>query len=119
MDFDRLVEATAPARAHPVITHGEPHPANVMSADGRLILIDWDTVALAPPERDVALVVSASDEGIDRYQQATGRELNPAVICSTACAGTSMMLAARSACSVTRIATRRTPDGRGMAWAVT
>lgn len=80
MDFDRLVEATALARAHSVITHGEPHPANVMSVGGRLILIDWDTAALAPPERDVALVVSASDEGIDRYQQATGRELNPAVI---------------------------------------
>lgn len=41
--FDRLVDATIPARADPVITHGEPHPANVMSVDGRLMLIDWDT----------------------------------------------------------------------------
>jgi spectinomycin phosphotransferase len=80
LDFDRLVEATSRARADLVITHGEPHPANVMAADGRLLLIDWDTVALAPPERDVSLVVSASNEGIDRYQQATGRELSSEVI---------------------------------------
>jgi len=79
-DFDCLVEATGPARTRLVITHGEPHPANVMAVDGQLILIDWDTVALAPPERDVSLVVTASNEGIDRYQQATGRELSPDVI---------------------------------------
>lgn len=78
--FDHLVEVTAPTRANLVITHGEPHPANVMSANGRLHLIDWDTTALAPPERDVCLIAAASNEGIDRYQQATGRELDPAVI---------------------------------------
>jgi spectinomycin phosphotransferase len=78
--FDRVAEATRPARADLVITHGEPHPANIMSADGRLDLIDWDTVALAPPERDIALIATASNEGIDRYYLATGRELNPAVI---------------------------------------
>lgn len=78
--FDHLVEVTAPTRANPVITHGEPHPANVMSANGRLHLIDWDTTALAPPERDVCLIAAASNEGVDRYQQAASRELDPAVI---------------------------------------
>jgi len=78
--FDRLAGITAPARADRVITHGEPHPANLMSVDGRLVLIDWDTAALAPPERDVSLIATTSNEGIDRYQQATGRELDPAVI---------------------------------------
>jgi spectinomycin phosphotransferase len=75
--FDRLAGITAPARADRVITHGEPHPANLMSVDGRLVLIDWDTAALAPPERDVALIATTSNEGIDRYQQATGHELDP------------------------------------------
>jgi spectinomycin phosphotransferase len=79
-DFDRLVEATSPSRSDLVITHGEPHPANVMAVDGRLVLIDWDTVALAPPERDVSLIVSATNQGIDRYQQATGRQLSSEVI---------------------------------------
>ena len=78
--FDRLADITATARSDLVITHGEPHPANLMSVDGRLLLIDWDTTALAPPERDVALIATTGNEGVDRYQEATGRELEPAVI---------------------------------------
>ena len=78
--FDRLVDSTSQARARLVITHGEPHHANVMSVDGRLVLIDWDTVAMAPPERDVSQIATARNEGIDRYEQATGRALDRAVI---------------------------------------
>jgi spectinomycin phosphotransferase len=78
--FDRLVDSTAQARARLVITHGEPHHANVMSVDGRLVLIDWDTVAMAPPERDVSQIATARNEGIDRYEQATGHALDRAVI---------------------------------------
>jgi spectinomycin phosphotransferase len=78
--FDRLVDSTAPARAHSVITHGEPHQANVMSVDDRLVLIDWDTVAIAAPERDVSLIATTRNEGIDRYEQSTGRALDRAVI---------------------------------------
>jgi len=78
--YDRLVESTVPARAHSVITHGEPHQANLMSVDGRLALIDWDTVAMAPPERDVSLIATARNEGIDRYEQTTGRTVDRSVI---------------------------------------
>lgn len=78
--FHHLVDATSPARANPVITHGEPHPANLMRTGTRLVLIDWDTAAFAPPERDVALIASTANEGVDRYQEATGRALDPAVI---------------------------------------
>ena len=54
------------ARAHAdangwVVTHGEPHGGNVLRApDGRLLLVDWDTVCVAPRERDLWLVL---DEG--------------------------------------------------------
>jgi spectinomycin phosphotransferase len=78
--FDRMAAATAGARASLVITHGEPHPANLMLAAGRLVLIDWDTTALAPPERDVSLIATTSGEGTARYQQAAGRDLDPAVM---------------------------------------
>lgn len=78
--FDHLVDRTGPARENQVITHGEPHPANLMSVGGRLHLIDWDTVALAAPERDLSLIVTSSDDGADRYQEATGHEVEPAII---------------------------------------
>jgi spectinomycin phosphotransferase len=78
--FDRLAAATATVRADLVITHGEPHPANLMSVQGRPVLIDWDTAALAPPERDVSLIATTSGEGMDRYQHAVGRDLDRAVI---------------------------------------
>jgi spectinomycin phosphotransferase len=78
--FDSLADRTMPARADPVITHGEPHPANIMSVGDRLVLIDWDTVAMAPPERDVSLIVTAGNEGVEQYQEAMGRELDPALI---------------------------------------
>ncbi len=51
---DRLA---ADVRSDWVVTHGEPHAGNVLTADGRRLLVDWDTVALAPPERDLWLVV--------------------------------------------------------------
>ena len=53
---DRL-SALVLARNRPwVITHGEPHAANVIEAGRQHFLVDWDTVALAPPERDFWLL---------------------------------------------------------------
>jgi spectinomycin phosphotransferase len=78
--FDGLVELTAPARRNVVITHGEPHPANLMSVDGHVALIDWDTAGLAPPERDLSLIATAPGEAIQRYERATGREVDFPVI---------------------------------------
>jgi spectinomycin phosphotransferase len=84
--FDQLVDVTAPARADPVITHGEPHPAIVMSVTGGLVLIDWDTTALAPPERDVSLIAAGAQDtdsyqrDTAYYQDAADREVDPAVM---------------------------------------
>jgi spectinomycin phosphotransferase len=58
-----------------VVSHGEPHSANVMRTGERLVLVDWDTVALAPPERDLWMVVdSPADAG--SYTEATGRHVD-------------------------------------------
>jgi spectinomycin phosphotransferase len=79
--FGRLAGATAAARAvEPVITHGEPHPANLLSAGGSLLLIDWDTVGLAPPERDLSLIFGEAGEGADRYHERAGRAPDPSVL---------------------------------------
>jgi spectinomycin phosphotransferase len=74
--FDRLVERSA-SEAAPVVTHGEPHPANVMSVSGRVVLIDWDTVGLASPERDLWLVIEHGTEDASRYEAATGHAVDP------------------------------------------
>ena len=64
-----------------VITHGEPHPGNVIRAPGgALLLIDWDTVALAPPERDLWMVATETGDELRRYTELTGRTVDAAVL---------------------------------------
>ncbi|WP_052423553.1 aminoglycoside phosphotransferase family protein [Nonomuraea candida] len=59
-----------------VVTHGEPHPGNLLRAGGdRLLLVDWDTVGTAAPERDLWLVVRGEDD-LERYAEAAGRAVD-------------------------------------------
>jgi spectinomycin phosphotransferase len=79
--FDRLVLRTAPKRRRLVITHGEPHPANLISEGGRLHLIDWDTTALAAPERDLSLIATTeAAEQLELYKEATRYEVDADLI---------------------------------------
>ena len=83
-------QAAKLAAADVVITHGEPHPGNVLRlapsagagdrAGTRLALIDWDTVGLAPPERDLWSVATESGDELRRYTELTGRPVDPAVL---------------------------------------
>lgn len=64
-----------------VLTHGEPHWGNVVgSGEGRLVMLDWDTVALAPPERDLWMLDSESGAEFDLYTNLTGRRIDPSAI---------------------------------------
>jgi spectinomycin phosphotransferase len=74
--FDRLARAMRGREF--VITHGEPHPGNVMRAGPRRMLIDWDTVGLGPPERDLWLVAGETGQESRRYADLTGRAVDPA-----------------------------------------
>jgi len=78
--YDRLVASTTTAPRDMVVTHGEPHPGNVMSTCGRLVLFDWDTVALAPPERDLSMVIEEGTEAAARYEAATGHRVDPTMM---------------------------------------
>ncbi|PRB14445.1 phosphotransferase [Microbacterium sp. MYb62] len=52
----RYAELIAHARSRRdrwVPTHGEPHHANQFLDDHELRLVDWETLAIAPPERDL------------------------------------------------------------------
>lgn len=71
--YDELATAVAAGRAGWVVTHGEPHAANVMRTDaGQLVLIDWDTAALGPRERDLWMVEPRNDEDWNAYVAAGG-----------------------------------------------
>jgi hypothetical protein len=58
--YDRLA-ADLPGRSDWVVTHGEPHAANVIWTGESYVLVDWDTVALAPAARDRWMLVDDSD----------------------------------------------------------
>jgi spectinomycin phosphotransferase len=78
---DRLSEQVRSRGGHWVITHGEPHAANVMRTSGGHVLVDWDTVALAPPERDLWILAGDSaDRAATSYADATGRLLDRAAL---------------------------------------
>lgn len=73
--YDRLGAGVA---AHGwVVTHGEPHAGNLIESR---LLVDWDTVALAPPERDLWMPVDDDPEAASRYTQETGRQLDLAAL---------------------------------------
>jgi spectinomycin phosphotransferase len=60
-----------------VVTHGEPHVANLVRTTDGWRLVDWDTVALAPPERDLWMLVERADEAAaEEYASATGRAVD-------------------------------------------
>lgn len=74
---DRLAAEVERRGGEWVITHGEPHSANVMRTGESHVLLDWDTVALAPPERDLWMLADDSaDEAAVAYAEATGRSVD-------------------------------------------
>ena len=51
-----------------VVTHGEPHRANVIrDSRGGVHLVDWDTTSVAPRERDLRMVLDRDLTGWDEY----------------------------------------------------
>lgn len=74
--LDRYDDLVVDARRRPaqnVLTHGEPHPGNTMHAQSGLVLIDWDTVLIAPPERDLWSLESGDGAVSEAYTATTGR----------------------------------------------
>lgn len=85
-EFDRLADTVGSDSAPWVVTHGEPHPGNVIRGPRGLHLIDWDTVRLAPPERDLWMLggdpaqLGGDPSLLAAYTRATGRALSPAAL---------------------------------------
>jgi hypothetical protein len=67
--FDRFSADVATRSNDWVVTHGEPHGGNLMRTDEGYVLVDWDTVAVAPRERDLWMLAETGT-----YTDATGHE---------------------------------------------
>jgi spectinomycin phosphotransferase len=74
--FDQLTAELTGSAGELVITHGEPHSGNLMHVHSGLLLIDWDLVGLALPERDLWWIVSDSGAEAAQYTQLTGRAVS-------------------------------------------
>jgi spectinomycin phosphotransferase len=71
--YDELVDAVRPGSTGWVVTHGEPHPANVVRVQGgEPLLVDWDTVRLGPPERDLWMVLDEAASEWPEYLSTAG-----------------------------------------------
>ena len=62
------------------LTHGEPHPGNTMLTPGGWVLVDWDTVLLAPPERDLWILEPGVGSVIVAYADATRTAPRPSTL---------------------------------------
>jgi hypothetical protein len=78
---DRL-SATAQEHAGEwVVTHGEPHAGNIVRTSEGWRFVDWDTVALAPRERDLWMPLRGGhDDVADLYRRLTGQHVNDAAL---------------------------------------
>ncbi len=75
--YDDLAGRVAAREDRLVITHGEPHAGNVMiTPDRGLVIVDWDTVLLAPPERDLWDMAGHDESILGRYTAATGVDID-------------------------------------------
>ena len=76
--LDELDNRRTDPACHRVLTHGEPHPGNLMHTRSGLVLLDWDTLAVAAPERDVWMLDDGTGSIIAEYTELTGHQLDPA-----------------------------------------
>jgi hypothetical protein len=78
--YDALAAAARSRPSGLVLTHGEPHPGNVMLTASGWVLIDWDTALVAPPERDLWSLDPGDGSVLRRYADATGVAPRPELL---------------------------------------
>ena len=78
--YDLLVKEVAARPDRWVLTHGEPHRGNTIDTAHGVVLIDWDTALLAPPERDLWTLIDEDAGVAGEYSERTGTPIDPAAI---------------------------------------
>lgn len=74
--LDRLCADVRTRSTSWVVTHGEPHAGNLMRNGESYVLVDWDTVALAPRERDLWMLLGDDGAEATAYSDTTGHQLD-------------------------------------------
>jgi spectinomycin phosphotransferase len=75
--FDRLSREVTLRSTDWVVTHGEPHAVNIIRTEVSHWLVDWDTVAMAPAERDLWMLVGDPGDDATAYSDSTGHQPDP------------------------------------------
>jgi spectinomycin phosphotransferase/16S rRNA (guanine(1405)-N(7))-methyltransferase len=78
--YDDLVSQQRRRPTRNVVTHGEPHPGNTMLTSAGWLLIDWDTVLIAPPERDLWSLDPGDGSAVRAYSEAAGAVVQPLML---------------------------------------
>jgi spectinomycin phosphotransferase len=72
-EYDELAAGVGENSDSWVVTHGEPHRANVIrDPQGGVHLVDWDTTLIAPRERDLQMVLDQDLTGWEEYREHAG-----------------------------------------------
>jgi spectinomycin phosphotransferase len=79
-NLDDLVALVVRDDSALVVTHGEPHPGNIMRNGTGLLLVDWDTVGMGHPERDLWMLDDGTGIGLAAYVEATGTSLDDSAL---------------------------------------
>ncbi len=59
--YDELAAVAQERRGDWVLTHGQPHTGNVLWRLGGPVLVDWESMRVAPRERDLRTVLRGAD----------------------------------------------------------
>jgi len=78
--YDGLVAEVARSAERFVVTHGEPHRANTINTSNGVVLIDWDTALVAPPERDLWMLLAEEPAIAEDYTSRTGIDVQTAAV---------------------------------------
>ncbi len=79
-EYDRLADDARQRPDRMVLTHGEPHPGNLIETNNGWLLVDWDTALVAPPERDLWHLQAAGPSTFDAYTRVAGHDVVPAML---------------------------------------
>ena len=74
--FDELAGRVRTRGGRMVITHGGPDAGNVLKTPLGLVLVDWESALLAPPERDLWALAESDPALLDAYSAATGTAID-------------------------------------------